>query len=395
MTQIDAVEINPSLLVWARETAGLTIEDAAKKIGVSIEKLAGSELGNTQLSFNQLRKAATVYKRSLGLFFLPEPPETPNLITDFRGQRNVSEVSYSSELRFQIRHSRYRRKLALEMYEELGYELKSFDLKANLDESPEAVGQRIRDWLGVTIEEQRSWKGEYDSLNGWLLILESKSVLVFQTKDVDREEMLGACMYYQHLPIILLNGKFHPNSKVFTLMHELAHLCLGASGVSAQNSLDSAELEGQYANIERFCNFVAGEVLLPKSFLLEFVKSRGYRNIDDDALLEISRTFGVSREVALRRLSHTNMISYGIFQDFLLKIRDSYKSFFKGNENKNARPDFHRIVIRDNGFLFTRLVCDAYESSKIGAGEFSSYLDVSNKHTDKIIDAINKRAPRA
>lgn len=391
MAHIEAVEVEPSLLVWARETAGLSIEEAAEKLDIASEKLIQCETGVARLSFNQLRKMAGVYKRSLGIFFLPNPPETPSPITDFRGLSNKNENSYSSELRFQIRHARYRRKLALELYNELEYEPQKFELTAHLDESPEIVGRRVREWLGVTLEEQKSWKGEYDSLNNWLLVLESKFVLAFQTKEVDRDEMLGACIFFDTLPIIIVNGKYHPNSKVFTLMHELAHLCLGASGVSAQSTIDSIETEGRHSTIEKFCNYVAGEVLLPSAFLKTYIEEKSYKSIDMSSLISIAGSFGVSREVALRKLAHINAVTYSIFQNLLGEVRKSYPNNSTKTVNKNARPDYHRLVIRDNGVLFTRLVCEAYENSRISASEFSDYLDVNMKHADKIIETIGKR----
>jgi hypothetical protein len=55
--------INPGMLVWARESARLTIEEAAHKIGIAADKLAACEGGEAQLTFPQLMKAAREYKR--------------------------------------------------------------------------------------------------------------------------------------------------------------------------------------------------------------------------------------------------------------------------------------------------------------------------------------------
>ncbi|HEX9606675.1 MAG TPA: helix-turn-helix transcriptional regulator, partial [Gemmatimonadaceae bacterium] len=48
--------INPDLLVWARETAGLSPDDAAKKIGVKPARLAEWEEGRLRPTVTQLRK---------------------------------------------------------------------------------------------------------------------------------------------------------------------------------------------------------------------------------------------------------------------------------------------------------------------------------------------------
>jgi hypothetical protein len=57
--------INPAMLVWARESARLTIDEAAHKIGIAADKLAACEGDEAQLMFPQLMKAAREYKRSV------------------------------------------------------------------------------------------------------------------------------------------------------------------------------------------------------------------------------------------------------------------------------------------------------------------------------------------
>ena len=66
--------INPAMLVWARESARLSIEEAAHKIGIAADKLAACEADDAQLTFNQLMKAASVYKRPVSLFYLKKRP---------------------------------------------------------------------------------------------------------------------------------------------------------------------------------------------------------------------------------------------------------------------------------------------------------------------------------
>ena len=55
--------INPDMLVWARESARLTIDEAAHKGSISAEKLAACEAGDEHLTFAQLMKLAGAYKR--------------------------------------------------------------------------------------------------------------------------------------------------------------------------------------------------------------------------------------------------------------------------------------------------------------------------------------------
>ena len=86
-----AGQINPRLLTWARETAGLSLEEAAEKLGLKdtarasgADKLRALEAGERPLSEAGLRKAAAVYHRPLVTFYLPEPPIRGDRGEDFR-----------------------------------------------------------------------------------------------------------------------------------------------------------------------------------------------------------------------------------------------------------------------------------------------------------------------
>jgi hypothetical protein len=89
MAQVE--HINPRILTWAREAAGFTIPEAAPKLGLkdgaktsAAEKLEAIELGDGQISRTVLQKAATVFRRPLITFYLPEPPRRSERGEDFR-----------------------------------------------------------------------------------------------------------------------------------------------------------------------------------------------------------------------------------------------------------------------------------------------------------------------
>ena len=83
--------VNPEIMVWARESAGLTQEEAARKLGfrdssisTASEKLAAVECGRKEPSRPQLVKMAGRYHRPLLTFYLSRPPRQGDRGTDFR-----------------------------------------------------------------------------------------------------------------------------------------------------------------------------------------------------------------------------------------------------------------------------------------------------------------------
>ena len=75
MTRLREVNITPAVAKWARESAGFTEEEAARKIGRSPDEITRWESGELRPSMSQIRKASEVYRRPLAVFFLPEPPQ--------------------------------------------------------------------------------------------------------------------------------------------------------------------------------------------------------------------------------------------------------------------------------------------------------------------------------
>src|SRR4051812_119660 len=111
--------VQPSLLVWARESAGLSREIAASKSGFNLADLLKWEAGEDRPSIPQLRKLGEVYRRPLAVFFLAKPPTTFDAQREFRRLAGVTPQNESAELRQALRLALFRREAAKDIYERL------------------------------------------------------------------------------------------------------------------------------------------------------------------------------------------------------------------------------------------------------------------------------------
>jgi Helix-turn-helix domain len=107
--------VDGRILTWARETAGLTPEEAGHSIQTKADKVLGWERGGERPSMPQLRKMATVYKRQLSDFYFPAPPDEAPPPHDFRRLPGHGAFHYGRALRYQLRQARQRRDLALDL----------------------------------------------------------------------------------------------------------------------------------------------------------------------------------------------------------------------------------------------------------------------------------------
>ena len=104
-----AENINPEILTWARETAGLSLEEAAARLGfatsarsTSTQKLEAFERGESKPTRNQLLKISAAYRRPLTAFYRATPPLRGSRGEDFRtvvGARPKNEALLDALLR--------------------------------------------------------------------------------------------------------------------------------------------------------------------------------------------------------------------------------------------------------------------------------------------------------
>ena len=95
------------------------------------------------------------------------------------------------------------------------------------------------------------------ALEIWRDCIEDKGIFVF--KDAFQNEFVdGFSLVHDQFPVIYLNNSRLHVRQIFSLLHELAHLLLGANGITRG-------INPEGGRIERFCNQFAAEFLVPSS----------------------------------------------------------------------------------------------------------------------------------
>lgn len=379
--------VDPHLLTWARNSAGLEIAVAAGKAQLRAELLERWEQGEGRPSIPQLRKLGKVYKRPIAVFYLPEPPTDFQALRDFRRVPGVVAGTESPELRFQVRQLLSRREFAIELYEATEGPPPQFELSAVMSENPDEVADRLRAFLGITREGQTQWRPGYESLNEWRAAFEKAGVLVFQMADVEISEARGFSAYGEQFPAVVMNIKDSASGRIFTMLHELTHLALHEGGLC-----DLSEESGRPAHeqqLETYCNRVAGAALVPEAHLLAeniVAANSGRPDWTDAEIRALADRFGCSREVVLRRL----LICGRTTEEFYQVKRRHLLEELKGEEARRAggfAPPY-RMVVSGAGPFFVRLVLNNYYQGNITASDVSEFLGARLKHLRKIETAM-------
>ncbi len=383
--------VKPEILVWARESSGLSLEEAAKKLGnVKPDRLARWEQGQDKPTINQLRTMARVYKRPLSVFYLQEMPRRFQVMQDFRRLPGVVAGRYSPSLLLEIRNAQERRQLALELFQETGEPSPEFPLTTTIDDDPDGVGMNIRQALDISYDEQLAWPDARAGFNAWRSRIEAQGVLVFQATRVDTDEMRGFSIAEPVLPVIVVNRKDAPNGRTFSLLHELTHLMLRRSGICDFD--ESAMRPPEEQKIEVFCNAVAAAALMPREqFLTESIvvqHAKGQPSWSDQELTLLSRQYGVSREAALRRLLTLGRTTPLFYQERREQLMAEYNAARERQSEKRGEQKFRRNppveALSNFGRKFVRLILDTYYQDRITLSDVSGYLGLRVRHLPTI-----------
>ncbi|MCY3947008.1 MAG: XRE family transcriptional regulator [Anaerolineaceae bacterium] len=385
--------MNPELLVWGRETIGYDLDEAASKLGIDAERLTEWETGKSRPTVVQLFRIASAYKRPFAAFYFFTPPtqwdETLSDISDWRTLPEANSRELSPELVTELRESVRRRDILLDLAEEMNEQIPTLQIPkpATLTTaSARSLATQVRDQLGVSVGDQKRFRDVHFGLRIWRNSVEQLGILVSQTglnsrAPVKLEEMRGVAIWAEPLPIILLNGKDHPNARIFTLMHELGHLILRQKSIiNSSQYIESAKCE------EIFCNELAGELLVPSNTLLSDPLVVGQRHVDwsEETLEELAESFCVSKEVILRRLLANKRTSQAIYQ----KKRSLWRQEWRKQEETSEKPSFpqrhHIRVFNRHGMRFVSTVLEAYGQGAINASQLSEYIGAKLKHINNL-----------
>ena len=188
------IPITPSVLVWARETAGFTLSEVAKVKQFS--KLEKWELGEENPTYSQLEKLAQKYHRPIAIFFFPNPPKEEAIEKSLRALSEEDLATVTPVIRFLFRKAKAFQLSLTELFEGQYaiQEQKLAWMKTLTNASVDEITLQIRKKLNVSIEEQESWKDSNEALRNWREILAENGIFIF--KDAFKNANIsGFCIY--------------------------------------------------------------------------------------------------------------------------------------------------------------------------------------------------------
>lgn len=364
--------VQPSVLKWARESQGLTVEDLAKQLKREPEEIEAWERGDSAPTYAQLEDLAyRILKRPLAIFFFPGHPSEKPLGHEFRTLPEFELRNLMPDTRYQLRLAR---SLQLSLYELLEGKnpaprliFREVTLTPGSDVAEAAAV--IREYLGVGLDTQAAWRTVDVALKAWRQVVEDAGVFIFK-HSFKQKDISAFCLPDPEFPLIYINNGNSKSRQIFSLFHELAHVLLGVSAISMTKDPAPDDLPPTERAIERFCNALAAEFLVPSTDFEGRLPAKVKPT--DEMVAALAARYSVSREVVLRKLLDRKRITAA-------EYREKSAASATQQEPGGSGGDYYRTQATYLGEKYLKLVFGRYYQGRIGLDEVAEFLGVKTK----------------
>ena len=350
-------KINPAILTWARESAGLDVESAVRAIGLTganaAERLAQLEAGTREPTRTQLLKMSEKYRRPLLTFYLTEPPSPAPQTLDFRNLRE-RDPDREALLNALVRDVKTRQVLVREALEDAD-EVEPVQFVGSVERrtGATALANAMSEALRFDRQAYRAARTFDDAFRILRDAVESIGVFVIlmgnlghHTSNLSPKVFRGMAIADPFAPFIVINETDSRSAWSFTLLHELGHIFLGQTGISGY---DGAE------EIERLCDSAAAEFLLDRAELnlIEIVPDRFAEFVEAIGAFAYARK--VSRKMVAYNLLRANYIPIAVYGDLAARF-DEDRLDFAQRAQAGGAPDYYVVRRHRVGTGLIRLV---------------------------------------
>jgi Zn-dependent peptidase ImmA (M78 family) len=370
------VSINPQMLSWAITRAGKTLDDLI----TALPKLPAWLNEEAQPTVKQLEAFSRKVHLPFGYLFLAQPPNEVIPFPYFRQGERALQNKVSLNVFDTILNIQQRQQWLSEYLQEEGHSPLPFVGRFTVKDSCDTICNDIRNTLGLHKEWAADYRNNYHAMAALVQHTEEAGVIVVingivgnsTNRRIESEECRGFVMVDKWAPFLFINNTDAEGAKMFTLIHELAHIWLGKSaGFDTNNMLPAND------PVELLCDRIAAEFLVPKTSF-----ETAWRH--ENSFTILAKRFKVSKLVIARRALDLDKISRAQFFKWYNQYKEEWqqiKAMRGGGDFYNNQPN--RVSLR-----FAALVNRAVQTEKL------SYRDayrLTGLNGDSYQNFINKK----
>jgi len=371
------VPITPSVLQWAVEESGYSVDELAQATRVPLDATKEWGTGKSRPLLTHLRKLAAKLKRPFATFLLPKPPKSTVPAVEFRRPPGSERRELNPVERRSLREAARLQRIVSWIAKELNQGPPNLP-RVRISTEPGRVASEARARLGITIEQQVSWPSAGAALHAWRTALETSGVTVLLLP-MGRQACRGFSLWDDQTPLVAANTAWNAEARMFTLLHECGHLLTRTSSACLEGTYRRARAQSD--ETERWCEQFAGLLLLPLDALVGYLEHLGLsgRQVTDvETVRKIARHFRVSLRATTLRLIDLDRANWSLYAALPRWVDDKPRG--GGGTGRNRA----QIKRDEYGPRTVELFATALEQDVVSRADVLDYLDLPPNAISKV-----------
>ena len=379
------VNISRDVLLWAVKQ---TNEDnLSSKLKNNIERWLD---GTKTPTFNQIEEFSKKSNIPLGYFFLQTPPAENLELLEFRTVNSVRLAEPSRNLIDTIREMENVQDWMTSYRKELGFDTLSVVGSLKHCTDAESVAFKMREDLNLDKNWYENVPGVREAFHYVRKKLEENCVIVMMNgivgnnthRALDADEFRAFALVNEWAPLIFINASDSLNARLFSLLHEAAHIWLGVNDLY-NDRYSSAE---KVSSLEMICNAAAGELLVPTDdFLMQWNNLIETADVNE-VISELSGKFNCSEIVIARKALDNHKIGRDLYNKISQGIIDYYRN--SQEKRESAGGNYYHTMNSRLDSIFVKALCESIKMGRTSYTEAYRLTNTSRKTFPKVIQNL-------
>lgn len=336
------------------------------------ELLNSWKSGDRIPTYNQIEKMSKATSIPLGYFFLKTPPEEDTSFVEYRTIDSV-ELSNPSRNLMDTMHDMgliqewLRNEMSLNGAERLFF-VGSVKETTGIGSFAKLVREILQldiNWYekGHTAEDNFRYLRDQISTSG-VMVMMSGIVENNTRRPLDTNEFRAFTLVDEKAPLIFINSNDSVNGKMFSLIHEFAHICIGTNSLF-NDRYSSAK---KVSKVETLCNALAAEILVPKEvFLTKWEEKSKIKDVEE-LIDDLAKCFKCGTTVIARRAYDQKYIDYATYE---MIAKKAIRFFLEQKKKKSGGGDYYKTVAsRIDKRFFDLLLGSVHEGRTLHSDAF-------------------------
>ncbi|MEX5410446.1 ImmA/IrrE family metallo-endopeptidase [Atlantibacter hermannii] len=383
---------NPEIIKWARESSGLSLDEAAKKLNLKSSKQSGAsilsdyESGQKEPTSKKVGEIAKLYHRPLLTFYLSKPPVIQKKGEDYRTVPDSIPLEANGNVDAIVRDIFVRQSIVREALIDSD-DAENKDFVGCFKDMPDVTDAAayIYKRFNISISEFRRQGTAHDAMGYLRKQVEKEGVFILLIGNLGSHHSSVSTSYFRGFaiadkiaPFIVINDNDSKAAWSFTLLHELAHILIGESGISNTSIAHK---------IEKYCNDIASNILLPADDLSS-VKIDDTSNFDElsKVIQERAAFYNVSPSLIAYRLFRDDKISLEDWEQISSHFKELWmKSKVKKEDEKKSSGTYYATKRHKTGGALLKVVKNSILDGVITETKAGKVLGVSPGNVARMV----------